>query len=197
MAIAPSGAASASGWKIEARSSTPSMRRGPGRLKNAAPSTPTTRASPTDPRRAASLAARGASQPHGIAITISGRAANTSFHSITRERDLLGNPMARIEEWVEPLEAGDARPREPGDSSRDEGEPRAELVKHAIGDVIPADRDRDPSKILEHALDGGCVEGHDQRLVLQVRGQALERDGANRAERLTEDYVRTCRAKAS
>src|SRR5437867_11813289 len=142
-AIAPSGAETASGWKIEASSSTPSTRRGPGRLKNAAPSTPRTRASPTEPWRRGRFgggalgvpAARhgnddlGLRREHVVPADLPrSRAGDPEDVLATRDPDLLGDPVAGVEQWIEPLEASDARAGASGDLRFDRCEPNREIV---------------------------------------------------------------------
>src|SRR5438094_828012 len=90
--------------KSRASSSAPSTRRGPGRLKNALPSTGWTRPARTAGtsshpgslrRRWPSLAARRSSKPHGMSTSTSGDAATTSAHAISRERS-PGDPSTSV-----------------------------------------------------------------------------------------------------
>src|SRR2546426_10831355 len=108
---------------------------------------------------------------------------------------LLRNPVTGVEQRVEPLEAGDPWPRKSSDRMGHDRQAIAKILHHARSRVIPAERRRDVAQILEHALDGRCVERHDQRIALEVRREALQRDRADRAERLTEDHVRARLAK--
>src|SRR2546427_6817962 len=97
--------------------------------------------------------------------------------------------MARVEGWVEPLEAGDTRPAQPGDAIGDRLHAAAELSDQALGLALSAKGDAHPAEIFEHALKACCVQRDDLGCVFECRRDLVERHRTHRAERLSEDQI--------
>src|SRR5207244_9236384 len=97
--------------------------------------------------------------------------------------------MARVEGWVEPLEAGDTRPAQPRDAIGDRLHAAAELSDQALGLAFSAKGDAHPAEIFEHALKACCVQRDDRGCVFECRRDLVERHRTHRAERLSEDQI--------
>ena len=67
---------------------------------------------------------------------------------------LLRHPVAAVEQWVEPLEAGHARPGESFDPFLDRGQPRTQAIDQTVGIDLASERRADPADVVEHSVDG-------------------------------------------
>jgi len=108
----------------------------------------------------------------------------------TRDPDLLGDPVAGVEQWIEPLEASDARAGESCDLRFDRCEPNREIVDETLRVGVPPQGRANTADIFEHPREARGVQSDDLRHARKMRRDLVERDRAYRAQGLPEDHVR-------
>src|SRR2546422_10645594 len=103
--------------------------------------------------------------------------------------------MARIERWIEPFEARNARPAQASDAGGNRLQAAAQLTAETLRRAVTVKRGTDAAEIIEHPRKARGVEWDHLRCALEGGRDLTQGHRAHRAERLSEDEVASRVAK--